>query len=122
MNGHTHFRMSIAVTLLLAGGCANYSGEAAQLRSACSAGDKSACIDYDAMVKSCIAPMGLFPKMGCAGVRPQTVFHPDGAALMTASAPAANGATGTVSLTAVQAVQGQATTQHDFQHDLMAPP
>src|SRR6266851_5571066 len=67
--------------LLLMNGCADYSGEAAQLRSACSAGDKSACIDYQAMVQACIAPIGLFPIMGCQGVGPQTVYHPEGAAL-----------------------------------------
>jgi hypothetical protein len=77
MNRRKPILVAIGLAISLVG-CADYSGEARQLRAACSTGDQSACIDYDAMVKSCIAPMGLFPQMGCEGVGPATVYHPDG--------------------------------------------
>lgn len=114
-------RLIVAVLVGCAvGGCANYAGEAAQLRTACSNGDKSACIDYDAMVRSCIAPMGLFPQIGCQGIGPQTVFHPDGAAL--AAAPTASQpAPATVSVTTVQAASQNAFytgTAHDPADDM----
>jgi hypothetical protein len=88
MNRRKPILLAIGLAISLVG-CADYSGEARQLRAACSTGDQSACIDYDAMVKSCIAPMGLFPEMGCEGVGPATVYHPDG----TFTPPARRGST-----------------------------
>ncbi len=80
-------------------------------------------IDYEAMVRSCIAPMGLFPQIGCQGIGPQTVFHPDGATLAAApSASLSQPAPAEVSVTTGQAATSRGAiytgTTHDSADDM----
>jgi len=71
-------------------GCTNYAGEAAQLRDACNAGgSKTACIDYQTLIATCIAPHGLIADYDCQGVGPASPLHSDGAAAAIAAQPVA---------------------------------
>lgn len=74
-----------AGALFVLAGCANYAQDAMELRSACNTGDHGACIDYEALVKTCIAPYNVFQIVACEGVGPRNPYHSDGVAWAGAS-------------------------------------
>ena len=75
----------IAVMSVLVG-CADYAGEASELRDACNAGtDKTACIDYQTLTAACLSPISIITTIGCEGVGPASPLHPSG--ILTSAQP-----------------------------------